>query len=88
MAAALLAGSERLRVIVTVRDVRDVLVSSELPYRKTSAFGEVQMDPAVALTFKTALGRVETFIDAAQPVGRAYIAIRDALTRGCKDCMH
>jgi len=86
--AAALVGLERLKVIVTVRDVRDVLASFELLYRKTSALGEVQPDPAAALKFKTAQGRVETFIDAAQPVGRAYIAIRDALTRGWKDHMH
>jgi sulfotransferase len=42
----------------------------------------------MALKFKTALGRVETFVDDAQPVGRAYNAIRDALTRGWKDHIH
>jgi sulfotransferase len=88
MAAALVGGRERIKVIVTVRDLRDVLASFELLYRKTSAFGQVQTDPAVALKFKTAQGRVETFIDAAQPVGRAYLAVRDAMTRGWSDRMH
>jgi sulfotransferase len=88
MAAALIGGRDRIKVIVTVRDLRDVLASFELLYRKTSAFGQVQTDPAVALKFKTAQGRVETFIDAAQPVGRAYLAVRDALTRGWLDRMH
>jgi sulfotransferase len=31
---------------------------------------------------------VEAFADDAQPVGRAYNAIRDAVTRGWKDRMH
>jgi len=88
MAAGLVGGREQIKVIVTVRDLRDVLASFELLYRKTSAFGQVQTDPAVALKFKTAQGRVETFTDAAQPVGRAYLAIRDALTRGWLDRMH
>ncbi len=88
MAAALVGGRDQIKVIVTVRDLRDVLASFEQLYRKTSAFGEVQTDPAVAIKFRTAQGRVETFIDAAQPVGRAYIAIRDAVTRGWKDRMH
>lgn len=88
MAAALVGGREQIKVIVTVRDLREVLASFEQLYRKTSAFGQVQMDAAVAIKFKTAQGRVETFIDAAQPVGRAYIGIRDALTRGWKDRMH
>ncbi|MGA3158383.1 MAG: sulfotransferase [Steroidobacteraceae bacterium] len=88
MASALVGGREHVRVLVTVRDLRDVLASFEQLYRKTSAFGEVQTDPAAAVKFRTAQGRVETFIDAVQPVGRAYIAIRDAMTRGWKDCMH
>jgi sulfotransferase len=88
MAAALVGGRDRIKVIVTVRDLRDVLASFEQLYRKTSALGQVQVDPAAVLKFKTAQGRVETFLDAAQPVGRAYIAIRDALTRGWTDRMH
>ena len=40
MAAALVGGRDHLKVIVTVRDLRDVLASFELLYRKTSAFGE------------------------------------------------
>jgi sulfotransferase len=88
MAAALVGGPEHIRVIVCVRDLRDVLASFELLYRKTSAFGDIQTDPATALKFRTARGRVETFVDAAQPVGRAYIAIRDAITRGWGKQMH
>jgi len=88
MAATLLGNRDRVKVIVTVRDLRDTIASFELLYRKTSALGQIQQEAALALKFKTALGRVETFIDDAQPVGRAYNAIRDAVTRGWKDRMH
>jgi sulfotransferase len=88
MAAALVGGREHVKVIVTVRDLRDVLASFEQVYRKTSALGQLHQEANMALKFKTALGRVETFIDDAQPVGRAYNAIRDAVTRGWKDHMH
>jgi sulfotransferase len=88
MAAALLGGRDRVKVIVTVRDLRDVLASFERLYRKTSALGQIHQEAALALKFKTALGRVETFVDDAQPVGRAYNAIRDAVTRGWRDRMH
>lgn len=88
MGAALVGGREKVKVIVTVRDLRDVLASFEQLYRKTSALGQIHQEAALALKFKTALGRVETFIDDGQPVGRAYNAIRDAVTRGWKDCMH
>ena len=36
----------------------------------------------MALKFKTARGRLEVFADDAQPVGRAFNAVRDAVTRG------
>ncbi len=87
MASALVGGRGQIKVIVTVRDLRDVLASFEQLYRKTSALGQVQTEPAAVVKFRTAQGRVETFLDAVQPVGRAYIAIRDALTRGWKDRM-
>jgi len=88
MAAALLGGREQVKVLVTVRDLRDVVASFESLYRRTSALGQLPQEAALALKFKTALGRVETFIDDAQLVGRAYNAIRDAVTRGWKDRMH
>lgn len=88
MSAALLGGRDRVKVIVTVRDLRDVLASFERLYRKTSALGQIHQEANLVLKFKTALGRVETFIDDGQPVGRAYNAIRDAVTRGWTDCMH
>ncbi len=88
MAAQLLGGRDKVKVIVTVRDMRDVLASFESLYRKTSALGQIQQEANLALKFKTALGRVETFIDDGQPVGRAYNAIRDAVTRGWLDRMY
>jgi sulfotransferase len=88
MAEALTGGRDNLKVLVTVRDLRDVLASFELLFRKTSALGQIHQEANLALKFKTALGRVETFIDDGQPVGRSYNAIRDAVTRGWKDCMY
>jgi sulfotransferase len=88
MAAALVGGRDKVKVLVTVRDLRDVVASFERLYRKTAALGQLPQEQALELKFKTALGRVETFIDDGQPVGRAYNAIRDAVTRGWLDCMH
>jgi len=65
-----------------------VVASFEKLYRKTSALGQLPQEAAMALRFKTALGRTEVFIDDGQPVGRAYNAIRDAVTRGWHDRMH
>ncbi|MFC1772641.1 sulfotransferase [Pseudomonadota bacterium] len=88
MGAALIGGRERVKVLVTVRDLRDVVASFERLYRTTSALGQLPQEAGMPLKFKTALGRVETFIDDGQPVGRAFNAIRDAVTRGWKDRMH
>jgi sulfotransferase len=87
MAAVLVGARERVKVLVTVRDLRDVLASFELLYRRTSGLGQLPQEAGMALKFKTALGRVEVFADDAQPVGRAYNAIRDAVTRGWRDRM-
>ncbi|MGO9443773.1 MAG: sulfotransferase family protein [Thiobacillaceae bacterium] len=88
MASVLVGGREQVKVLVTVRDLRDVAASFERLYRKTAATGQLPQEANMALKFKTALGRVEVFVDDAQPVGRAYNAIRDAVTRGWKDRMH
>lgn len=88
MGAELVGGRQNVKVLVTVRDLRDVLASFEKLYRSTSALGQLPQEAAMALKFKTALGRVQVFIDDAQPVGRAYNAIRDAVTRGWKDRMY
>jgi sulfotransferase len=88
MAAEMVGGRDRVKVLVTVRDLRDVTASFEKLYRKTSSLGQLPQEAAMALKFKTALGRLQVFIDDAQPVGRAYNAIRDAVTRGWHDRMH
>ena len=88
MAAVLVGGREKVKVIITVRDLRDVLASFERLYRQTSGLGQLPQEAGMALKFKTALGRAEVFVDDSQPVGRAYNAIRDAVTRGWKDNMY
>jgi sulfotransferase len=88
MGAELVGGRDRVKVLVTVRDLRDVTASFEKLYRRTSGLGQLPQEAAMALKFKTALGRLQVFLDDAQPVGRAYNAIRDAVTRGWHDRMH
>lgn len=88
MAADLIGGRDGLKVLVTVRDLRDVLASFEGLYRKTSALGQVPLEMNNVVKCKTALGRFELFIDDGQPVGRAFNAVRDALTRGWRQNMH
>lgn len=88
MGAELVGGRDRLKVLVTVRDLRNVLASFESLYRKTSAMGQLPLEADRGAKFKTALGRVEVLIEEERAVGRAYNGIRDAVTRGWKDRMH
>lgn len=88
LAEVLVRGRQNVKVLITVRDLRDVLASFERLYRKTSALSQLAQESGTALKFKTATGRVEVFADDGQPVGRAFNAIRDAVTRGWLDCMH
>ena len=83
-----MGGAENLKVLVTVRDLRDVCASFEKLYRKTAATGQIPQEQAdKRLKMKTAVGRLQTFIDDGQPVGRAFRAIRDAVTRGWRKNM-
>ncbi len=82
-----LIGRERVRAIVTVRDLRDVIASFELRLRETAALRQPPLEMADPVKTKTALGRIELFTDNMQPVGRAFNAIRDAVTRGWREQM-
>lgn len=83
LASVLSGARESVRAIVTVRDLRDVCASFEKLYRSTAATGQIPQEQGDhTLKMKTALGRLEVFIDNGQPVGRSFNAIRDAVTRG------
>ncbi|HET7369575.1 MAG TPA: sulfotransferase, partial [Gammaproteobacteria bacterium] len=88
MAAVLVGGREYTKVLVTVRDLREVCASFERLYRKAAALGPPPLGEQQALRCKTARGRFEYFMDDLQPVGRAFNAIRDAVTRGWRSQMH
>ncbi len=85
MMAELCGGKSNIKVLLTVRDLRDVVASFERLHRKTAALGLTHQEYADPKKFRTAIGRLETFIDQDQPVGRAFNIIRDAYTRGWSD---
>ena len=88
MASVLLGARDEVKVVVTVRDIRDVLASFESLYRKTAALGQVPLEADRGAKFKTSLGRLEVLIEEERAVGRPYRAVRDAVTRGWRDRMH
>jgi sulfotransferase len=78
----------KAKVLVCVRDVRDVLSSFEKLWRKESKSGQIEQEKTNFLKFQTVEGRCEVFMNTNQPVGSAYNRIKDALARGYGDRMH
>ncbi|MFM2357269.1 MAG: hypothetical protein RJA61_6 [Candidatus Parcubacteria bacterium] len=77
----------KAKVLVPVRDVRDVLASFEKLWRDTSRTGQVAQEGSNYFKFQTAQGRCDTWLGPDQPVGLAYNRITDALVRGFTDRM-
>lgn len=73
------------RILVPVRDLRDVLASFEKLYRATSATRQLAAEGANYLAFQTVEQRLEYWSRYDQPVGLAYNRIKDALQRGWRD---
>lgn len=86
MAEALLGYKPK--VLVPVRDVRDVLASFERLYRQTSALAQTPDEASNYLDYQQIGNRLGTWAAAGGPVGMAYNRITDALDRGWKPQMH
>jgi len=78
----------KVKMLVPVRDIRDVLASFEKLHRKESKTGQTSQEKAFPIEFQTVEGRCEIFMKANQPVGSAYNKVKDALQRGYGDRMH
>ena len=77
----------KAKVLVPVRDIRDVLASFEKLWRDSSRTGQVVQESSNYFKFQTAQGRCDTWLAPDQPVGLAYNRITDALVRGFTDRM-
>lgn len=79
---------QKAKMLVTVRDMRDVLASFEVLWRKESKTGQTSQEKAFPVEFQTVEGRCEVMMRANQPVGSAYQKMKDAILRGYADRMH
>jgi sulfotransferase len=70
------------KVLVPVRDLRDVLASFEKLWRKTSSTGQMAQEKQFYVDFQTVEGRLAAWMHPTQPVGIAYNRIKDAVLRG------
>lgn len=76
------------KILVPVRDIRDILASFEKLWRKSSDTHQAVQERDNYFKWQTVEGRCEIWTSQEQPVGLAYNRIKDALTRGHKDKMH
>lgn len=77
-----------VKMLVTVRDVRDVLASFEKLWRKESRTGQTPQEKSHPEEFKTIVGRCQVLMKSNQPVGDSYNRMKDSFLRGYKDRMH
>jgi sulfotransferase len=86
MAEAIL--DRKAKVLVSVRDIRDVLASYERLWRRNAGTWEMSQEQQNYYKWQTVEGRCEVLTSPNQPVGICYNRIQDALNRGFKDRMH
>lgn len=79
---------EKIKIIVPVRDLRDVLASFEKLWRRQAATGLTQAERHNYFESQTVEGRCEFLCRNDQPVGLACNRIKGALQRGFADRMH
>lgn len=77
----------QIKVLVPVRDVRDVLASMELRWRDASKSKQVKIEAQYYMNMQTVEGRCEAWSRFDQPVGMAYNRVKDAIQRGFRDRM-
>lgn len=76
------------KILVPVRDIRDILSSFEKLFRKGAATTQMGQERDNYFKFQTVEGRCEVWSSQEQPVGLAFNRIKDALQRGHRDKMH
>jgi len=83
MAEAVLG--HKVKILATVRDMRDVVASFEKLWRENAPFRQLAQERSNYFDFQTLNGRVNIWLNGSQPVGLAYNRLTDALKRGLSD---
>ena len=77
----------KAKVLVPVRDMRDVVASFEMLWRKNAPYRQLAQESNDYFNWQTQQGRVNAWLSNTQPVGLAYNRIKDAVHRGFADRM-
>lgn len=79
--------SEPPKIIVPVRDVAEILASFEVLWRKSRGATQWEFESADFFRSQTVEGRCEIWAGQSQPVGLAYNRVKDAISRGKRECL-
>lgn len=86
------ALGRKIKLLVPVRNVADVLASFEKMHRRFLVRNPGNRPPGETqqnyFQFQTTLGRCEWWMREDQPVGLAFVRIREAIQRGLRDRLH
>jgi sulfotransferase len=80
--------NRKAKVLVPVRDMRELLARFELLWRQSSAFYQHDLERKYYVDFQTVEGRCRVWTGLEQALGLAYSRINDAARRGLADRMH
>lgn len=86
MVECLLGG--KVKVLVPVRDIRDILASLEMLWRRVGTTRQIPYEAGFYFPFQSAQGRCNTWMAENGMVGIAYARVRDSLVRGFADRLH
>lgn len=75
----------KVKILVPVRKVTDIVSSFENLYRKNAADWQFPQEKTHFFEWQTVEGRADIWMRNDQPVGIAYNRIRDAIARGYED---
>lgn len=78
----------KAKLLVPVRDIRDVLASFEKLYRANKGERATPGEKEYPIQFQTVEGRCEVWAGAGGVVGSCYNRLRDAIARGYRDRLH
>lgn len=78
------ALDEKVKILVPIRDMRDVLSSMEKLWRKTNAKSNSNQGGDY-FQMQTVQGRIQHYLDRTQPIGLAQNRVIDAVNRGYQD---
>ena len=79
---------KKAKVLVPVRDLRDVLASFEKLWRQAAQHRQIKAEQSNYMQFQKLEDRLDIWCKRDEPVGLAVNRVKDAVARGWRNCIH